>query len=245
VALLLGLGASFPAQAAEENAEVTPEHIESTLAQINTLFENTEYEKAYDLALKALDEPGWTKERAILWLHKGILHYHLPELAKDGKDEFLQAFRIDLDARSPVEGLKDSIIKDMEEARKKAQAESRLPAPPPPQVSSLRKHALIPAVAGGVCVVAGTVFVGMSRGELHKLRSDDARILGEEDARVISSRGQRFQTIGISLLTAGAASLSVATGMYLLGAPRSPKSTLAIIQVSPTGSAVFIQGRWP
>jgi len=237
VALLLGLGASFPAHAAEASEEIP-------LQRIDRLFRAMEYEKALEVAEAALKEPGG-KQSASLHLYKGIILYHL-QRKEEGRDAMREAFEIDLNASSPAQGLKASLTKDMETARAEARAKLNQspPTSPPPHVSSLRKHALIPTVAGGAFAVAGGVFMAMSRGERNKLRNDDPLILSEEDSRVIASRGKKWQTVGVTLLGASAASLTAAAGMYLLGAPRSPNITPSV-QVSTTGSAVFIQGRWP
>jgi len=238
VALLLGLGASFPAHAAEASEE-------ALLQTVDRPFYAMEYEEAEKAVDAALKEPAG-KKSARLHLYKGIILYHLQRKKEEGMEVFRQAFLIDIYALSPVQGLKASIAKDMETVREEVRRESLkpLPASPPPHVSSLRKHALIPTIAGGACAVAGGVFMAMSRGERNKLRNDDPLILSEEDSRVIASRGKKWQTLGVGLLGASAASLTAAAGMYLLGAPRSPNVTPSV-QVGSTGSAVFIQGRWP
>lgn len=105
----------------------------------------------------------------------------------------------------------------------------------------VRSYALVPAIAGGTFLVAGGVSWAISRGELNKLRSDDPRIATRADMERSVSRGQTWQTVGVSLLGLGVAGLATAAGMYVLGGPDQPVT----IGIGTNGKSAFVHGRWP
>ncbi|WP_239470602.1 hypothetical protein [Archangium violaceum] len=89
--------------------------------------------------------------------------------------------------------------------------------------------------------MAGGISWAISRGTLNQLRTNDPRIATREDVQRNVSRGNTWQTVGISLLGAGAAGLVTAAGMYVLGSPDQPVS----LGVSTDGTSAFVHGRWP
>ena len=105
----------------------------------------------------------------------------------------------------------------------------------------LRRRAPIPAVAGGVLVIAGGVSWGLAHGQKSKLRERDASIGTREDAVDVGARGRTYQAAGVGLLAAGVVGLGIATGMYLLGAPGDSVS----LRVGTSGTSAFVSGRWP
>jgi hypothetical protein len=138
--------------------------------------------------------------------------------------------------------------------RKKAEAASQAqplvkPSALPPTALSdqvprrrdLRRYSLVPAIVGGALVVAGGVAWGISRGDLNQLRNDDPKLTTVEDVQRGISRGRTWQTVGVSLLSVGAAGLAAATGMYVLGAPDNSVE----LGVSTNGTSAFVHGRWP
>jgi tetratricopeptide (TPR) repeat protein len=122
------------------------------------------------------------------------------------------------------------------------------PAADPLAVSSepsrpglLRRHALIPAIAGGTLVVAGGVSWAISRGEASRLRNDDPEIQSVEDVNASVSKGRTWQTLGVTLLGVGTAGLATAASIYLLGAPEEPVA----VGLGTDGTSAFVYGRWP
>jgi hypothetical protein len=69
----------------------------------------------------------------------------------------------------------------------------------------------------------------------------DPRLATAEDVQRTVSRGRTWQTVGVSLLSVGAASLATAAGLYVLGAPDTPVA----LSVSMKGTSASIHGRWP
>ena len=103
-----------------------------------------------------------------------------------------------------------------------------------------RSRALIPAIAGGVLVVAGGVSYGLARSEQSKLRGDDPGLVTRADAHASASRGKTLQTVGLGLAGAGVVGLGVAAGMYLLGGPSRPLA----LGVGTDGTSAFVHGSW-
>jgi hypothetical protein len=115
---------------------------------------------------------------------------------------------------------------------------------PPPEVaqrSFTRPQVLIPAITGGVLLVAGGTTWAMSRKELSRLNNDDPDIRTREDAHSTASRGRTLQSVGVGLLGAGAVGLGLAAGWYAFG----PASNEMALQVGTDGTSAFVQGRWP
>jgi tetratricopeptide (TPR) repeat protein len=105
----------------------------------------------------------------------------------------------------------------------------------------LRSRALLPAIGGGVLVVAGGVSWALSRQELSRLRDNDAGLATREDVHGSASRGSTLQTVGVGLLGTGVLSLGVAAGMYVFGAPEEGVA----LGMSTDGTSAFVQGVWP
>lgn len=242
--LPLVLGISFSTHAAETS---TQDH----LRRIDQLYKALEYDVALRETNEAIDELHG-QVNANLSLYQGILLYVLHKDREEGKKAFRAAFEKEPDAPSPVQPLPDWIEKDMEAIRAQVKKDlqprqAQQPQQPqhhPSQSASVRSYAWIPAVAGGACVVAGGLSIAKSRSELSMLRNDDPRITRKEDVQAIGSRGQKWQTLGGTLLGIGAASLTGALGMYLLGAPHAAEAP-SHIEVGTTGTALFLQGVWP
>jgi hypothetical protein len=107
--------------------------------------------------------------------------------------------------------------------------------------SFTRPQFLIPAIAGGVLLVAGGTTWAMSRQELSRLNNDDPAIATREDARQVASRGSTLQSVGVGLLGAGVVGLGIATGWYALGS----SSNEMTLNVGTDGTSAFVHGRWP
>jgi hypothetical protein len=107
--------------------------------------------------------------------------------------------------------------------------------------SFTRPQILIPAITGGVLLVAGSTSWALSRGELSRLNNDDPSLRTREDVRRAASRGSTFQSLGAGLLGAGVVGLGFAAGLYM-GAPPSNERA---VQVGTDGTSAFVQGRWP
>jgi hypothetical protein len=105
----------------------------------------------------------------------------------------------------------------------------------------LRPHVLVPALSGGVLLVAGGTSWALSRRELSRLRANDPSFAIRADVRSSASRGRTFQTLGVGLLGAGLVGLGAAAGLYVLGMP-PPKMSLGM---STDGTSAFVHGRWP
>jgi tetratricopeptide (TPR) repeat protein len=118
------------------------------------------------------------------------------------------------------------------------------PTPSTAEVSpsgGLRSKAYLPAIAGGVLVVAGGVSYGLARAEHSRLLDGDPDLRTPEDVRGSVSRGKTLQAVGFGLMGVGVVGLGVSAGMYLLGAPEKPLA----LGVSTDGTSAFVYGRWP
>ncbi len=251
MALLLVLALPFPARAVDAS-------IRNHLVVIHQLLVSTQYERALEQVQVARQERHTTDEDVTLSLYEGILLYELRR-KDEAKAALRRGFLLRPQAQLPVP-VSPRIQADVDLIRQQVQDELKaLPAPPtgpeelgtarersspesPPAASGLRRHALIPALAGGALVVAGGISWGISRGSLNKLRNDDSSIAGRADAEQLGRRGRNWQTAGVSLLGVGAAGLLTAAGMYLLGAPDGPTPSVG---VSTDGTSALLYGRWP
>lgn len=114
---------------------------------------------------------------------------------------------------------------------------------PPPEVSQrsiTRPQVLLPAITGGVLLVAGGTSWALSRQELSKLNSDDPSIPDRDAAHNVASKGRTLQSLGVGLLGAGAVGLGLA-GWYAFGSGEDKTA----LQVGTDGTSAFVQGRWP
>jgi tetratricopeptide (TPR) repeat protein len=116
------------------------------------------------------------------------------------------------------------------------------PSAPPMASGSRLTHprVLIPAISGGVLMVAGGTSWVLSRRELSRLRSNDATLTTREAVHLRASRGSTYQSIGIGLLGAGVVGVGIATGLFLT-MPTDPVT----LGMSTDGSSAFVVGRWP
>jgi len=110
---------------------------------------------------------------------------------------------------------------------------------PAPSRGLLRPQVLIPAVSGGVLLIAGGTSYALSRRELSRLRGNDASLATQQDARRSASRGRTYQTLGVGLLGAGAVGLGLSTVLHLTGG-----SSEVALSMSTDGTSAFVQGRW-
>ncbi len=85
--------------------------------------------------------------------------------------------------------------------------------------SFLRPRHLVPAIGGGVLLVAGGTSWAFSRRELSRIRGDDPNLATQEELRRTASSGSTYQTLGVGMVGAGLVGLGVAVGLYLLEAP--------------------------
>jgi tetratricopeptide (TPR) repeat protein len=248
-------------------------NIRNHLVVIKQSLVNTEYERALDLVQVARQEPHGTDEDVTLSLYEGILLYELRR-RDEAKEAFRGAFLLRPQAELPVSvspkiQQEAEAARKQAEAELKAMPspppppeEAKAPKAPAPEVipppsspgesltvqrtssSRLRQRAWIPAVAGGALAVAGGITWGLSRAELNKLRDGDPSLTSREEVDATRRRGQKLQTVGVSLLGVGAAGLATAGTLYLLG-DSGGRPTVSL-GVGPDGSAAaFVYGRWP
>jgi hypothetical protein len=248
--LVLALGLPLAARAAGE------EDSRNALTQVNHLYEELEFEQALQQIQLARQGPRGAKEDATLLLYEGVILCELSQ-QEQGTASFKSALLLQPDAQLPVQ-VSPKVEGLFQSARQQVKSElaSRPVAPPAapalelsslpvpssaPRQAALRGHAWIPAIAGGAFVVAGGVSWTLSRAELDRLRNNDSHLKTMSDVRQSMSRGSTWQTVGVSLLSAGAVGLATAAGMYLLDAPEQPLA----LRVSTSGTSAFVQGKWP
>lgn len=232
------------------------------------LYEGLEYERALKQLKLASDAPHNSDEEVELSLYEGIIQAELGH-QDESSAAFKSALLVQPDAKLPVK-VAPKVSQLFESVREQAKRElakltPKPPAPPKPEVSAtpppppvastpaptvakeapdrsaLRRHALIPAIAGGALVVAGGVSFAMSRSELSRLRNNDSSLQSTEAVNNSVSKGKTLQTLGVALLGVGTAGLAAATGLYFLGAPPEP----AAVGLATDGTSAFVYGRWP
>jgi tetratricopeptide (TPR) repeat protein len=247
-----------------------PTDVKTYLISIQRLFADLEYERALRQIQLAQQMPRKPEEDVTLALYEGIIQCELGE-QEQSIGAFKSALLLQPDVKLPVQvspkvgKLFESVRQQvkLELARREAQHKQAEPTPPPPppvqppvqaaappptnppepvpQQSEVRSYSLIPAIAGGALVIAGGISWGVSRSELNQLRSTEPKLATLEEVQHSMSRGRTQQTLGVTLLSLGAASLATAAGMYVLGAPdKSVK-----VGVSTNGTSAFVYGRWP
>ncbi|WP_224248590.1 tetratricopeptide repeat protein [Hyalangium gracile] len=108
------------------------------------------------------------------------------------------------------------------------------------QRSALRPQVLIPAISGGVLMLAGGTSWVLSRHERARLRGNDVTLATREDVHRSASRGRTYQAVGVGLLGAGLAGVGVAAGLFF----SMPASTVSL-DVTTDGTSAFVSGRWP
>ena len=263
VLLLLLVGPSIAR--AESSAEA-----QAYLLSIQREFEELEYERALKQIHLARQGPRKEEDEVALSLYEGIIQCDLGK-QDQGLAAFRSALALRPDAKLPVqvspkieqlfESVRQQVKLELAPLLGQREAEHKkvvaIPQPFPPvqpavippvalseQASpprNLRRYSLIPAITGGALVVAGGITWGVSRGELKRLRNSYDGFETKEDVDRSVSRGRTWQTVGVSLLSVGAAGLAAAAGMYVLGAPDKPVS----LGVSTNGTSAVIHGRWP
>ncbi|MBN1210584.1 MAG: hypothetical protein JXB05_37380 [Myxococcaceae bacterium] len=233
------------------------------------LYESLEYERALTQIRLARDLPHSPQQEIELSLYEGIILADLGR-QESATAAFQSALLIQPEVALPVkvapkvdklfESVREQVKRELAavapppEPEPPAVAATPPPAPPeattvaPLAVSSersgpglLRRHALIPAIAGGTLVVAGGISWALSRGEASRLRDDDPELQSVEAVQQSVSRGRTWQTLGVTLLGVGTAGLATAAGIYLLGAPEEPVA----VGLGTDGTSAFVYGRWP
>ncbi|WP_224362485.1 hypothetical protein [Hyalangium versicolor] len=259
VAVLMILGAwPLPAHAQDEFQR----HLNAAIR----LYQGLEYERALTQIELARKMPHGSDDEVKLSLYEGILQAELGH-----PDEMTAAFKSALlvqpDVKLPVR-VAPKVSTAFESVRQQAKRELAAMTPSPPQPTKpevaakpppavtpapttvstessspklQRRHALIPAIAGGALVVAGGISYALSRSELSKLRDNDPGIQSRDAVDDSVSKGNRYQTIGVTLLGVGTAGLAAAAGIYFLGAPDKP----ATVGLTTDGKSAFVYGRWP
>jgi hypothetical protein len=231
------------------------------------LYKNLEYERALTQINLAKQLPHGPEAELELSLYEGIVQAELGQ--QDASiAAFKSALFVQPEAKLPVK-VAPKIANLFESVRTQVQRElaamppKSAPQPPKPEVATspppaatppsvagsrqapdrtvLRRHALIPAIAGGALVVGGGVSWALSRSQLSRLRGNDPAIQSQEAVQQVVSRGNTLQTLGVTLLGVGAAGLAAAGGMYLLGAPEAPVA----VGLSTDGTSAVVYGRWP
>ncbi|MBX7116503.1 MAG: hypothetical protein K1X64_19415 [Myxococcaceae bacterium] len=105
---------------------------------------------------------------------------------------------------------------------------------------SLRRIAWAPALAGAVLAGVGTYFLFAAKSDVDRLNGSQAL----DSPQDIAARGKRNQTIGLAVVSVGAAALLTGGAMYLWGNPSSSVTPTA--GLGPNGEAVFgVVGRLP
>jgi hypothetical protein len=218
------------------------------------LYESLDYERALTQINLAREKPHGSEEEVELALYEGIIQAELGEQDKC-VTAFKSALLVQPEAKLPVK-VAPKVTSLFESVRTQVKRELAaipskpvpLPVAPPPVVASqarepidLRRHALIPAIAGGALVVAGGICWAVSRGELSLLRNNDPGPQSTDDVQHIVSKGRTTQTLGVALLGVGTAGLAAAAGLYFLGAPHAPVA----VGLSTDGTSAFVSGRWP
>jgi len=103
-----------------------------------------------------------------------------------------------------------------------------------------RPQVLIPAISGGVLMVAGGTSWVLSKRELSRLRSTDESLDTREAIHRSAARGSTYQAIGLGLVGAGLVGVGVATGLFFT----APTGRVAL-GISTNGSSAFVMGTWP
>jgi hypothetical protein len=232
------------------------------------LYQSLEYERALTQIELARKQPHGSDEEVKLSLYEGIIQAELGH-QDESTAAFKSALLVQPEAKLPVK-VAPKVSTLFESVREQAKRElaalpskplqpspevAATPATPSPTVSApaadvsgksagptlLRRHALIPAIAGGALVVAGGVSWAVSRGELNRLRTDDPDIQSQEAVQDSVSKGNTFQTLGVTLLGVGTAGLAAAAGIYFVGASDNEVA----VGLSTDGKSAFVYGRWP
>jgi hypothetical protein len=210
----------------------------------------------YEQALKQVRDLRQTdlsfEQGLTVALYEGLILASMrPSQQREAVAAFRSALRQDPQVRLPLK-VPSRLAREFEELRAQVLAEkhaallsSESGAPPlgvvlpPGGVSST--HVLIPTLAGGGLVASGGVFWALSRKEKSRLENADPALTTDEELRRFESRGKTYQTLGFSLLGAGAAGLGIATTLYL----RRKSQASMTLGVGVNGPSVVAYGRWP
>jgi len=229
--------------------------VQGYLLSVSLFYEKLEYEQALEQITHARRLPCTQEETAALSLYEGII---LADLSRwdESANAFKRALSLNPAARLPVK-VSPKVEQHLEAARQelqRAQAPAKIAAETlPPAGASLRSEqpsltshlqqarVLIPAVSGGVLMVAGGTSWMLSRRELSRLRNNDPDLAPQKDRQSSASRGRTYQTVGAGLLGAGLVSLGVAAGLYALGMP----SGAVTLGISKDTTSAFVNVRWP
>jgi tetratricopeptide (TPR) repeat protein len=244
-----------------------PHEVEEYLISVSRLYEDLEYERALEQIDRAKRMTRGVEADVAIVLYEGIILADMGRL-EEATAAFKAALFLRPESTLPVqvspkvsrhfESVRVEVKRDLASMRARREAQQKQAeagasrdaasvAPgatgPEAEVSARgpsRSRALLPAIAGGVLLVAGGVSYGLAKSEQSKLRGDDSGFVTREDARASASRGRTYQTVGLGLVGAGVVGLGVATGLYLLGAPTEPLA----LGVSTDGTSAFVYGSW-
>lgn len=120
----------------------------------------------------------------------------------------------------------------------------------PPVVTSgpsigRRSWSAVPAIAGGVVMLAGGTLLVLAQLNHNALnRRDRTDPLGQEAALTTANRGASYQTLGLVGLGVGGAALLAGALMFLLGAPEVD-TIQPSIAFGPSGATLIFGGALP
>lgn len=244
--------------------------VQASLLSVKRLYEDFENESALKQIARAKKLPRSTDEDATLSLYEGIIQADLSRW-QESAAAFKAALSQRPDAQLPVkvspkvaqhfEKVRQAVKQELAARAPPPTVPRSHPEPKPvdstapaqptasltstltkaPEQRFTRPQVLIPAIMGGVLLVAGGTTWAMSRQELSRLNNDAPEITSREEAHQVASRGRTLQSVGVGLLGAGVVAVGVATGWYLFG---SPSDEMAL-KVGTDGTSAFVQGRWP
>jgi len=252
--LLATAGLSSPAHAQG--------NFERHLTAAARLYQSLEYERALTQIELARKLPHSSEQEVELSLYEGII------LAESGQQDssaaaFKSALLVQPEAVLPVK-VSPKVQSAFESVREQVKRELaalpprpeplRVESPPRPEptlptaavprsalLTGLRRAAPVTAIAGGTLVVAGGISWAISRGELSRLRGNDASIDSRQAVEKAVSKGRTWQTVGVSLVGVGTAGLLAAAGGYVLG----PSDQPVAVGLGTDGTSAFVFGRWP
>ncbi len=211
------------------------------------LYKELDYEGALNQIRLGREETRSQEQELTLLLYEGIILAALNRWP-ESTTSFRAALTLNVDATLPVR-VSPKVEAHFESVRAQVKgttaAEALTPEPPSAEgktaPQSPRRYAPIVAGAGGGLVVTGGISWALSRIELHRLRTASPGLASREAVQRSVSRGQTWQTLGLSLMGAGTAGLLTAAGMYVFSAPSKPVA----LGVGTNGQSAFVYGTWP
>jgi hypothetical protein len=228
------------------------ETLSSGLRMARALLERQQYEQALT-QVRGLRQPELSSEQSLtVALYEGLILAHLgPSRQSEALAAFKAVLLQDPQVRLPLKA-SPRIAREFEQARTQALAERRAAfaslesrvtplgvVMPGDEVTAT--HVLIPTLAGGGLAVSGGVFWALARRERSRLENNDPSLDTDEKVRSAAARGKTYQTLGFSLLGAGAASLGIAATLYMRRKSQLPVT----LGVGMNGASIVASGSWP